>query len=107
MTRYSARVKDSSTCPKCSSRRQWILEPFRVPSEGVQGEDLRVVNDLPEASRRGMFRAAAPQGRFDLYVCADCGYSELWAKDLGGLRHAPEHGVRWRDQTDPNQGPFR
>ena len=99
-------MRDTSTCPKCESRRQWIIEPFRVPSETVQGDEVRVVNDLP-AGRQGLFRQAAPQGRFDLYVCADCGYSELWARELEGLRHAPEHGVRLRDQSDPSKGPFR
>jgi predicted nucleic-acid-binding Zn-ribbon protein len=99
-------MKESSTCPKCRSRRQWVIEPFRVPSETGAGATLRVVNDQPKPGS-SLFRAASPHGSVDLYVCADCGFSELWARDFATLSHDPAAGVTFRDQSDAPQGPFR
>jgi predicted nucleic-acid-binding Zn-ribbon protein len=99
-------MKHSASCPKCQSRRQWVIERFRTPSERATGDELRVVNDQPlrDAS---FFRAARPMGCFDMYICADCGFSELWARDFEDLVANPAEGVVLRDNSDPRQGPFR
>jgi predicted nucleic-acid-binding Zn-ribbon protein len=99
-------MKESAACPKCRGRRLWVVEPFRIPSENMGGTELRMVVDQPEPGE-GIFRRSRPQGCFDLYVCAGCGYSELYARDLGTLRESSAQGVSLRDNTDPHAGPFR
>lgn len=99
-------MKHSASCPKCNGRRQWVIERFRTPSERATGDELRVVNDqsLGEAA---FFRSAHPTGYFDMYICADCGFSELWARDFEDLVASAADGVVLRDNRDPPKGPFR
>jgi predicted nucleic-acid-binding Zn-ribbon protein len=101
-------VKRSQICPKCSARRIWVIESFRVPSETAQGAVLPV---LPhQQTERGGFFAIArivPVGSFDAYVCAGCGHAELYAKDFAELREDPEQGVRLLDASTKPDGPFR
>jgi hypothetical protein len=99
-------MKESSTCPKCKSRRQWIIEKFRAPSDTPAGSPMAVVLEQP-SGQKSLFRATQSVGAFDLYVCADCGFAELWARDLEALIARPQEGVHLRDNTDPAQGPFR
>lgn len=96
-------MKNSARCPKCESRRLWIVEPFRVPDDTNWPA-------LPVATRLvgGAFLTQVVRmGGFDLYVCADCGFSELWARGLEEMEPSAETGVTLRDTTDPEQGPFR
>lgn len=49
-------------------------------------------------------------GTFEVWVCAQCGFAEWYAKDanivLAELARAPNSGIRYIDAT-PNRGPFR
>lgn len=38
-------------------------------------------------------------GAIDAYVCAACGFTELWSRDLDNLAHHPEDGVHFIDAT--------
>lgn len=99
-------MKRSLQCPKCDGKRLWVVERFRVPSETAAGAELPVVT---HQDGKGIFAItrSAPQGRFDLWVCGGCGYSELWAAGIEGLRPNPEAGVRLVDSTVEPAGPFR
>jgi predicted nucleic-acid-binding Zn-ribbon protein len=101
-------VKRSQICPKCAARRIWVIESFRIPSETAQGAVLSVVPHQQSAGG-GFFAMArvAPVGSFDAYVCAGCGYSELYAKDFSELREDPARGVRLLDASTAPAGPFR
>lgn len=101
-------MKRTQLCPKCDGRRIWVIEPFRVPSEAAQGTVLSVVPHQASGGG-GLFALArlSPVGRFDAYVCATCGYSELYATDFGELREDPANGVRLLDATAAPAGPFR
>ena len=101
-------MRRNQQCPKCNGRRLWVVERFRIPAETAEGAVLPVV---PHQSERaaGLFSlgAASPRGHFDLWICEGCGYSELWASGLSGLRHDPARGVRLVDDNADPQGPFR
>ena len=84
-----------------------MVEQFRVPSESPQGVALPVVPDQAPPGARFGLRAARPQGQFDLWLCASCGFSELWASRIGDLVEDPAAGVRLVDTTAEPEGPFR
>lgn len=100
-------MKRTQQCPKCQGRRLWLIEPFRVPSEVAAGQTLPVLTHQPQPGGLFAIARANPQGRFDLWVCDACGYCELWASGLSGLRHDPAAGVRLVDTTAEPSGPFR
>ncbi|MBW2458181.1 MAG: hypothetical protein JRI68_26995 [Deltaproteobacteria bacterium] len=101
-------MKESLRCPKCDSRRLWVIDPLRVPSEVPEGEVLRVVHHQPPDGG-GFFAITRrhPVGHFVAYVCAACGLTEFYADDMDELEPDPTNGVRLVDNTDPQQGPFR
>ena len=45
-------------------------------------------------------------GRFELWLCNECGYSELWAHDFAHLTPDPANGIRHIDAR-PQRGTFR
>lgn len=101
-------MKRTQICPKCAARRIWVIESFRVPSETAQGAVLPVMPH--QQAEGGSFFSIArltPVGSFDAYVCAGCGYSELYAKDFAQLREDPARGVRLLDASAEPAGPFR
>jgi predicted nucleic-acid-binding Zn-ribbon protein len=99
-------MKQTQQCPKCAGRKLWVIERFRVPTEGAPGHELPVATQLEKG---GLFTIgrALPVGRFDLWLCDACGYSELWATGITALREDPERGVRLVDHTLVPEGPFR
>lgn len=101
-------MKNTHICPKCSKRRIWIIERFRLPSEGGEGRELAVVPHQ-EDGKRPLFASmrTSPKGAFDLFICDGCGYSELWARELRGLVVDEKRGVKLVDNTDLGEGPFR
>lgn len=79
-----------------------------MPSETAQGAVLPVVaHQAPEGGGFFAMHRVSPVGRFDAYVCATCGYSELYAHDFEELRENPANGVRLLDGTAAPAGPFR
>lgn len=99
-------MKHTQQCPKCEGRRLWVVERFRLPGEAGPGAELPVVT---HHEKGGLFTLgrASPVGRFNLWVCATCGFSELWAEGLEGLRDDPSAGIRLVDQSLDPAGPFR
>lgn len=99
-------MKRTQQCPKCNGRKLWVVERFRVPGETAAGAELPVVT---HQEKGGLFTIgrAAPVGRFNLWLCDACGYSELWAEGIAGLRDDPAAGVRLVDHTHDPEGPFR
>ncbi|MDB4932071.1 MAG: hypothetical protein JWM10_4555 [Myxococcaceae bacterium] len=100
-------MKRTQRCPKCTGQRLWVIEKFRVPGESAEGVPLPVVPHQERAGGRFTLGRATPQGSFNLWLCAACGYSELWAEDVAGLRHDPAAGVRLVDSGTDAGGPFR
>ncbi|MBX3230148.1 MAG: hypothetical protein KIT84_25055 [Labilithrix sp.] len=102
-------MKKLHHCPKCSSRKIWVIERYRIPGgETITGNPLAVVPHQPDpTASRFSFAKANPVGSFDLYLCDGCGYSELWAEDFRGLAVDPARGIRLLDTSDAKAGPFR
>jgi predicted nucleic-acid-binding Zn-ribbon protein len=79
-------MRTTATCPKCS------------------GKKLIVVHE------RGFLRDTKVIGRFESWICAACGYTEFYAKDLAdvdALASQWPEDVRIVDSTVPRTGPFR
>jgi predicted nucleic-acid-binding Zn-ribbon protein len=103
-------MKNHHRCPKCSGKRIWVIERYRIPdAEVTTGRELTVMPHLPNPSAsRLFFEKTNPVGHFDLYLCDGCGYSELWAEGFkGSLSEDLVRGIRLLDTSDANEGPFR
>lgn len=99
-------MKRTLQCPKCVGRRFWVVERYRMPGPDG-GWEAPVVSFQREAPRIFGIPQTSEQGRVDLWVCETCGYTELWARDLAGIREDPERGVRRVDAAAEPEGPFR
>jgi len=101
-------MKSHHRCPKCSGRKIWVVEKYRVPGEAAEGRELPVI---PHQGGTGaasfLLGRLNPIGSFDLFVCDGCGYSELYASGFRELKADPQRGVRLLDTSDTNEGPFR
>lgn len=100
-------MKRTQRCPKCNGQRLWVIDTFRVPGESAAGAVLPVVTHQEQSTGRFSLGRSSPQGSFNLWLCDACGYSELWAEKISGLRHDPAAGVRCVDTTPDPEGPFR
>jgi hypothetical protein len=85
-------MKRTKTCPKCASRRVWRVDKYTVPADSTAGAPLRVTIERPPS--RGLFaRDDSTQGYIDAWVCDGCGFTELWARDIDGLKPDPGSGL--------------
>jgi hypothetical protein len=100
-------VKRNQRCTKCDGKKIWVVEAFRVPTDTAQGQVLPVATQEESGKSFLAMARAKAVGRFDLYVCAGCGHSELWADDIQELREDPAKGIRLLDSATKPEGPFR
>lgn len=87
-------MKNSMCCPKCNSRRIWVVSPLRTVHEYAPGTHALNLDYEQTVGTNFLTRHKSPAGTLDAWICAECGYSELWASGLERLEHAPERGVR-------------
>lgn len=99
-------MKNTLACPKCDSRKLWRIERFRHDSDIAGGRELPVAIFVAEGEGPLGMDLHKRAGRYDAYVCAQCGYSEFWAHGLNELTHRPEDGIHFIDTT-PQQGEYR
>lgn len=105
-------MKKTLACPKCESRKLWRVDGIRAKGE-YKNTHLQLLvavqRRTPPIKRESIWSDgskvydAAP---IDAYVCALCGYTELWARDMDKLVHNPESGVHFIDTT-PQRGEYR
>jgi predicted nucleic-acid-binding Zn-ribbon protein len=87
-------MKNTRKCPKCESTKLWVVEPLKTVYEFDPGTiPLHLDYDQVEGTTF-LTRSKLRVGTLDAWICAACGYTELWAKELNRLKHAPERGVR-------------
>jgi len=94
-------MRTTATCPKCSGKKIVVTE-LRVARPSV--------SRIPAAAYDVAWRLPEEAGGFESWICAACGYTEFYAKDLGDVdRLAAEHpkDVRIVDGTIAARGPFR
>jgi predicted nucleic-acid-binding Zn-ribbon protein len=95
-------MKRSLTCPKCQHRKLWV-----VPQVDLARQiEVALPADIAERFGKG------PGGRpltarkeddvhgLEAYVCAQCGYSEMWATSL-------EYIAKVGALVDGEAGPYR
>lgn len=96
-------MKHTLRCPKCDGRKLWRIEKFRHQSDVLGGTELCVAI----TNRDKLWGGHTPTGAFDLYACAGCGYSELWARDIERMKPKPDEGVHLIDGTAAKDKPYR
>ena len=98
-------MKQSQQCPKCRGQKFWVIDPFRATDPALSNAAAPVA----AYTRTGILGidSVEPRGHFQLWTCAACGYSELWADGLSTLRPDAEAGVELVDHSVAPKGPFR
>jgi predicted nucleic-acid-binding Zn-ribbon protein len=98
-------MRTTATCPKCSGKKIVVTDLRYVD----HGEGWIATDRIPAVAYDVQGRAKS-FGRFESWICAACGYTEFYAKDLGDVdkltAERPED-VRIVDATVPARGPFR
>jgi predicted nucleic-acid-binding Zn-ribbon protein len=96
-------MKRSMTCPKCQHRKLWVVPEVAL----ARNISVPLPTDIAE-----MFAKKAPAGTpmtarkednvhgLEAYVCAQCGYSEMWATSL-------EYVAKVGTFVDGEAGPYR
>ena len=107
-------MRDSETCPKCRSRKIFV-----VAEVGNEHETLTATVPLPVAvgavlvQGGGVFGGTTKQivkaGTFEAWVCAKCGFTELYAKKLAAIARLAEKSscVRVIEHEPEPAGPYR
>lgn len=111
-------MKISLACPKCESRRLWRVEKLKYVDHVQQSATSRplrlalarkVANPPEQGALQRIWHGSQDSydaGVIDAYVCAQCGYTELYARDIEELEHNPEDGVHLIDTT-AQRGKYR
>lgn len=82
-------MKNSLQCPKCNGRKVWLIERLKS-DDGYSNTKGEVV---PVVKNRGGSERGAAIGHYDSYICAACGYAELWASGFRALEPDEANGV--------------
>jgi predicted nucleic-acid-binding Zn-ribbon protein len=101
-------MKTTGQCKKCSGARIWRVERIGVkdPQYSNGGNvPLGAIDRTGLESPGDRFATAYDGGHVDAYVCAACGYTELYWQGFEALRHNPEKGVHLL--VGPVAGPYR
>lgn len=89
-------MKSSGQCPKCACAKLYVVDEVRQPSpDSINGVTKMAVTcaEVPAADV-GLAddnRYRAEIGRFEAWICASCGFTEWYAKNVTA---AFEHLVR-------------
>ena len=93
-------MKQSRACPKCESRKIWRIDEFSAEEGGGPPAPLRAAVRRPDPSQTGFLGQPRTYtaGTVEAFICAQCGYTELWTRDLDELVHNPAAGVHLLDE---------
>ena len=86
-------MKKTKTCPKCAGNRLWLVDPLRTTYDNAPGTIPLHLDHRRPAGKGWLGTKTEDVGTLALYVCASCGYSELWASDLERLRPNEKAGI--------------
>ena len=101
-------MRNHHSCPKCRGRRIWKIEQLETKDPGSdtsRGDPIMLaVGRTTPATRepstwKGDGSTTYNAGVVDAWVCAGCGYTELWSRGLESLVHNPDNGVYLIDAT--------
>jgi hypothetical protein len=90
-------------CLKCDNRRLWVIDKVSQP----ELDSSNRVWPMAVGAREGQFLTSdrIAVGSFQLIVCAECGYSEWYARDIDNLKHLP--GAYMIGADADKSGPYR
>jgi len=101
-------MKQKLLCPKCQGRRLWCIERLEAKDPSVaQGGGmplmLAVTRQWTPPTKPGGFWGDGSEvqdvGQIDAWICAACGYTELWSTGHQQLVHNPSKGIHLVDAT--------
>lgn len=83
-------------CTKCQSRAFYVLQPARMP-DGHTGSgtmNLAIAAEFVSLGKPTMFSDPHEMiaAEVDAWVCAHCGFTEFYARDLRVLAHLVSRG---------------
>ncbi|MFO0663988.1 MAG: hypothetical protein U0174_08555 [Polyangiaceae bacterium] len=85
-------MKTTLRCTKCQHGRIWRIEKIGVKDpQYVNGANVPLQAVGRKTNDR--FSMSYDAGCIDAYVCAACGFSELYWSGLEGLQPSPPSGV--------------
>lgn len=99
-------MRNSRTCPKCQSRKLWVVERSEQPDKrSMNGtHPLTVTAAWVPNGKSGFFEMGSERmvaGTFEVWVCTQCGFTEWYAKDanqvLAYLSNHPDAKVHYID----------
>jgi predicted nucleic-acid-binding Zn-ribbon protein len=104
-------MRTTATCPKCSGKKIIVTDLRHTHYSARRGESLETIPAVSVAVR-GFFGGTRVCGGFESWICAACGYTEFYAKDLD-LDDVDRLAAQWPedirivDSAAPKRGPFR
>jgi predicted nucleic-acid-binding Zn-ribbon protein len=106
-------MKNSCVCPKCKNQKFYSIDRATLPAhDSVNGTGaLTVAAAYLPTGQRGWLGDdhRRYEAELEAWVCATCGYAELYVKELETLAYIAEHaaGVRFIDASSRGPAPFR
>jgi predicted nucleic-acid-binding Zn-ribbon protein len=108
-------MKTSLQCPKCASRKLWVVEQVQQVDASGENADRVVTTPLGLTGARlgegGSQWRVSTVGRFEAWACHACGYTELYAHDFASvfaqLAANPANGIRFVDASAAPPGAHR
>ena len=98
-------MKRSKQCPKCGSLRVGRIEHVVTVDEGADGQvQLRPIPVGRFAGRGG--DTNVPIGPLEAFLCADCGYYELYLREPRSVPYENIPGFTWLNSLGPS-APYR
>ena len=95
-------LKRDLVCPNCDGRSLWRIEHMTERAAGTNTpQPLGVVLE-PR-----FFGPAISHGTFETLICARCGFTEWYAKELSRLNHDPVNGIHFIKNDVESKGPYR
>lgn len=99
-------MRTTEQCPKCHSHTIWVIDKVRQPdpTHSEPSLPLFLIGGDDISGKR------IEAGTLEAWMCANCGYTELYAKDfqekLAALARYGWNGIRLISRDVPG-GPFR
>lgn len=90
-------MKASGPCPRCTGTKLYAIEQALIPDPRYSNslDPLTIVGAIMGTGEKGFLgeKEARMVVTLEVWVCAGCGYAELYAKELEILRRMAEQGV--------------
>jgi predicted nucleic-acid-binding Zn-ribbon protein len=111
-------MRTTSRCPKCRCGQLFVVEQMAQPHDGSVNRIIPLSVTCLDTSaaelglEKNRYRAAV--GRFEAWICANCGFTEWYAKDVRDVLwrylqqgRTENAEVRFVDADAGKPGPYR